>query len=77
MPDYQLLYYLRPIFTLPFLLLTPFPTLAQVQVPETRTDAERPQVLAVATEESIRIDGRLDEAVWRAPPAANVRASRG
>ena len=72
MPDYQLLYYLRPIFTLPFLLLTPFPTLAQVQVPETRTDAERPQVLAVATEESIRIDGRLDEAVWRALPAANA-----
>ena len=40
-------------------------------LPDTRTDAERSQADAVALDEQIRLDGRLDESVWSGPPAAS------
>ncbi len=40
-------------------------------VPDTRSDEERPVATAVPTSEPIRVDGVLDEAVWRGPPVAS------
>jgi len=40
---------------------------AQTVLPSAIADAERPQATAVRTAEEIRIDGRLDEAVWKGP----------
>ena len=54
----------------PLLLCTPLATPAQTRVPEARTDAERPRAMAVAAREAIRVDGRLDEAVWQGAPVA-------
>ena len=52
------------------LLGTPITTLAQIQVPETRTDGQRPETVAVRIDTEIRVDGALDENVWQRPPAA-------
>jgi hypothetical protein len=66
---------LRNTLSLAFLLVVlfcaPVDTRAQTSVPETRTDAERPRALAVPTLEAIRVDGRLDEVVWRSAPVAS------
>ena len=62
---------MRPTFSLVLLFLcTPLGTTAQTSVPETRTDAERPQALAVAARQDIRVDGRLDEVEWQGTPVA-------
>ena len=52
------------------LLSTPITTLAQIEVPETRTDGQRPETVAVRIDTEIRVDGALDENVWQRPPAA-------
>jgi len=39
--------------------------LAQTSLPSTRTDAERPVAKAVETTAPIKVDGRLEEDVWR------------
>jgi hypothetical protein len=41
---------------------------AQTVLPASITDAERPQAAAVPIDGDIRVDGRLEEAVWRGPP---------
>jgi Domain of unknown function (DUF5916)/Carbohydrate family 9 binding domain-like len=41
---------------------------AQTELPSTITDAQRPQATAVPTREDIRIDGKLEEAVWHGTP---------
>jgi hypothetical protein len=51
-------------FALP-LALSPVAARGQSTLPATITDAERRQVTAVRVDETIRLDGRLDEAVWR------------
>ena len=61
---------MRPTIPLVLLLCTPLATPAQTRVPEARTDAERPRAMAVAAREAIRVDGRLDEAVWQGAPVA-------
>ena len=66
---------MRPTTTIvalcPLLLFgAPFATSAQVAVPETRTDGQRPQAIAVPADTEIRVDGALDESVWRRTPAA-------
>ncbi len=44
--------------------------LAAETTPQTSPDSARPAVRAVALRESIRLDGRLDESVWRTAPVA-------
>jgi hypothetical protein len=51
-------------FALP-LALSPVAARGQSTLPATITDAERRQATAVRVDETIRLDGRLDEAVWR------------
>lgn len=53
-------------FALP-LALSPVAARGQSTLPATITDAERRQATAVRVDETIRLDGRLDEAVWRGP----------
>ncbi len=51
-------------FALP-LALSPVAARGQSTLPATITDAERRHATAVRVDETIRLDGRLDEAVWR------------
>ncbi len=49
---------------LAILALTLMPASISAQISDTRTDAERLRARAVPAQEDIRVDGRLDEAVW-------------
>ena len=66
---------MRPITAIvalfvPLFLGAPLATSAQVTVPDTRTDGQRPEARAVRTDTEIRVDGALDESVWQRAPAA-------
>ena len=59
-----------PLFLGAPLAGAPLATSAQVTVPDTRTDGQRPEARAVPTDTEIRVDGALDESVWQRAPAA-------
>ena len=51
--------------TLAWIATTPFAAQSQERLPAAITDDQRRQMTAVATQTDIRLDGRLDEDVWR------------
>jgi hypothetical protein len=61
---------IRPAAVLALLLGVILPAPALSQVSDTRTDAERPRIEAVPSTGPIRLDGLLDEPVWRSAAPA-------